>query len=153
MTVILKSLKAVNPQRKAKEMIESDKQRNNREANLKPFKPGQSGNPNGRPKKEACYTSCLKEIADQVPELLPDGRDNKDKRTWAWIIAQKTILDAAKGDTAARKEYAERVDGKVKEVVEQTVKDVTPIKDMTPEERKNRIIDILKATNRATSDN
>lgn len=111
-------------------------------------KPGEVRNPNGRPKKEKCITDQIRATLDKIPELLPNSTPNSGKLTNAQIFADQMVLEALKGNSAIVKEVLDRVEGKVKEVLEQTINDVTPIADMTPAERKTRIIDILKATNR-----
>jgi hypothetical protein len=64
---------------------------------------GQSGNPKGRPPKGETLTDALREIAD------------KDK------LAQKLLAMAEKGDIVALKYVYDRIDGKPKETIEQTV--------------------------------
>jgi len=49
-------------------------------ANLKPFKPGQSGNPGGRPKNP--LTDALRH---RLAEIVPG---DPKKRTWAAVAAQ-----------------------------------------------------------------
>ena len=96
----------------------SDIQTKSRAANLlkgKRFKPGQSGNPKGRPKKEVCLTSQLKDRLDEVPKVLPDGSPNNRELTWAGIISERVVLEAAKGNPSIIKELLERIDGKVKD--------------------------------------
>ena len=78
-------------------MTDETKQRSNREiqdANLLPFKPGQSGNPNGRPKSSV--TALLKATPDV------------DKK----IIADKLTEIAKKGDLKAIDMFIDRTDGK-----------------------------------------
>lgn len=76
------------------------------------WKPGQSGNPNGRPRKEACLTSLLKEELERIPTVEQDGFDGKG-RTNAWWIIRKAVMEARSGDKSAREEAWERAEGKV----------------------------------------
>ena len=77
-----------------------------RTANLKPFKPGQSGNPNGRPK-------WLKEVREGLRSLLPDAqrrlgdviRNGSDKDSTA---AAKVVLEY----TISKPKQTHRVEGK-----------------------------------------
>ena len=63
--------------------------------NLKPFKPGQCGNPNGRPKKEFSLTEGMREF---LSEHDPDKKKlRKD------ILVEQTYKQAIKGDIAAIK--------------------------------------------------
>ena len=75
------------------------------------FKPGQSGNPAGRPRKEDCITSLLKE---QLAE--PNPRDG-EKRTWAQCVVAALLQLAAAGNVRAAGLVLERVEGKVKETL------------------------------------
>jgi len=74
-------------------------------ANLIPhqFKPGQSGNPSGRPKKL---------ITDATRELLAK-KDAATGLTNAHLVAEAQIREAIKGETAAYNAIADRTEGKV----------------------------------------
>ena len=75
------------------------------------FKKGQSGNPNGKPKKEVCVTSWLKEYADT------NSHENIDvtKLTYAQAAALSAWKKAARGDLAQYNFIIDRIEGKVKE--------------------------------------
>jgi hypothetical protein len=74
-------------------------------ANLKPFPPGVSGNPSGRPKRKN-LTRALELVART---RVKDG-PAAGKRWWT-AMALGLAEAAAKGDAAAFKEYANRVEG------------------------------------------
>lgn len=77
------------------------------------FKPGQSGNPKGRPLKRDSIRDMLREeMAGSVK--LPDGRNV----TKAQLIAMKAFALAAQGDMAAIKYLSDQVDGAPKQTVE-----------------------------------
>ena len=81
---------------------------NNQTRGLKPrWKPGQSGNPKGRPPKKDCLTSLLK---DELERIDPE---DKQKRTWKELVVLATLRLAIKGHPTALKEVWERSDGKV----------------------------------------
>ena len=86
-----------------KSLKNSDK----RMKNLKPWRPGQSGNPKGRPKKNICLTSLLKE------EIYKINPQDKRKRTWAELIVLATMKLAIKGNSTALREIWERIGGKI----------------------------------------
>jgi hypothetical protein len=68
------------------------------------FKPGQSGNPKGRPRK---LTRMLeKALAAKVP-------NDPEKRNQARVLIDAFIQRAISGSDAAAKEIFERMDGKV----------------------------------------
>jgi len=75
-------------------------------ANLKPFKPGQSGNPKGRAKKSETITSILKDVlfskdgssktpAELIAESMVELAKHNDKRGYVPIV--KEILDRTEG--------------------------------------------------------
>jgi len=70
------------------------------------WKPGQSGNPNGRPPKAVSIVSWLKEYADLV---VPS---DKRKRTRAQVLADAIWMAALRGDKDARKMIVEHIDGR-----------------------------------------
>lgn len=69
------------------------------------FQPGQSGNPQGRPKSITLSDAYRRALA-QVVDADPQGR------TWAELIAQRVCRDALGGNTAAAREIADRVEGR-----------------------------------------
>lgn len=113
----------VNQRQKVKKRIASKatvKQRKNSEgrkrslANLRPFKPGQSGNPNGRPKSTT--------VSDALRQALK-GVDSRDGRTLAQVVAEELIALATKGrgghiKIRAIQEIVDRVEGKPRQSVE-----------------------------------
>jgi len=92
--------------------------------NLRPFQPGQSGNPGGRPKTKP-ITDAIKERLAKIP---PD-----DPRTDAQRVADVLVDGALAGDIQFIRELLNRVEGKVAEMVitesgpEQTVLDALEI--------------------------
>lgn len=83
------------------------KQRNIRENNLKPFKPGESGNKNGRPKMEFCVPDILRKIGQEVPA--------GEKATYYELMCRKAWEQAIKGDKYARNFILNRTEGLVKQ--------------------------------------
>ena len=69
----------------------------------RPFQPGQSGNPGGRPKEKA-FRMALKSEIERQPEALVE-------------IARKLISKARKGDLRSIREFADRIDGRVPQAV------------------------------------
>ena len=93
-----------------KTLKNKDKSREKSNANLNPFKKGQSGNPKGRPKKEHCIADILNDILKQKSVLDPEK-----KKTNLQIILEKCVLQAMGGDRDARNFIADRTEGKALE--------------------------------------
>jgi hypothetical protein len=75
------------------------------------FKPGQSGNPGGRPKKTP--------IADACRELLnKPAPDDPSGRSYAELIAERLVAKAIAGDIRAAQELADRSEGKARQSIE-----------------------------------
>jgi Family of unknown function (DUF5681) len=83
-----------------------------------PFKPGQSGNPGGRPKLVGISAAKLLSrkirkcdpLAGKFPELVG--------KTWAEAIVYGQGIQAVTGKTEAANFVAERAEGKVKDELE-----------------------------------
>lgn len=88
-----------------------------------PFKPGQSGNPNGRPKKRP-----FKEALDRI---LKEEAKGADESGGLDEIVRALYTKAKTGDVAAIKEIAERYDGKVPQAVIGGDEDDPPIRTIT----------------------
>jgi hypothetical protein len=82
---------------------------------LTPWKPGQSGNPGGRPKKLQLTESYRKVLAEEVPDherrllKLPKGS------TWCDAVARARVRAACMtsvAGTVSAKELADRIEGK-----------------------------------------
>lgn len=78
-------------------------------ANLKPFKKGQSGNPNGRPK--------LPDIRDALAKILADEKDG-------YTALEATLMalraKAVRGDIRAAEALLDRAFGKPKQAIDHT---------------------------------
>lgn len=71
------------------------------------FKPGESGNPNGRPPKGYSITEWFKNMLNSNPDV----RD---------AMGKSIIKKALEGDTAAQKMVWQYMDGMPKQAVEQS---------------------------------
>ena len=72
------------------------------------WKPGQSGNPKGRPKSITLSEALRLELAKVFP-------GDTQERTFAEVIAQQLVRSAATGNILAAKEIADRTEGKPKQ--------------------------------------
>jgi hypothetical protein len=75
--------------------------------NLKPWKPGQSGNPSGRPKRDSITSALLRQLEQQ----------NADSETIADSIAAVLVKRALSGDVRAIREIADRTEGKPRQQI------------------------------------
>ena len=69
------------------------------------FKPGQSGNPGGRPRTAKLSEACRAKLASPIP-------GDPENRSYAEAIADKLALQALKGDIRAAQELADRAEGR-----------------------------------------
>ena len=95
-------------------------------AKITPFqwKPGQSGNRRGRPRKEP-LTDILREV---LAEKIPKGQDPRQSSLGQALI-RNWVLDAIRTkDTSMIKEIFDRIDGKTKDRIELGGEDGEPIR-------------------------
>ena len=77
-----------------------------------PFKKGQSGNPNGRPKSSKLFKDALNlAVHERVDEKPLRGVETGDK-TKLRRVAEALVEKAMSGDIPAIREVADRLDGK-----------------------------------------
>lgn len=76
------------------------------------FKPGQSGNPHGRPRKRI--------ITDEAIDYLSQPHPKHEGKTRARVIAER-MVDRAEDEDEAREKLLDRVEGKPTQSVEAEV--------------------------------
>ena len=81
----------------------------------RPFKPGQSGNPNGRPKKEFALPFMLKESSE-----LPASDDPNEQRTRMQAVIDFAWIQAMSGNKDARQWISDRMEGRPWQAIEVT---------------------------------
>jgi len=81
--------------------------RKGRIENLRPWKPGQSGNPKGGPKRSEQMAAILLDFLETIPP------EDMKKRPWKQLVAEALVKASVKGNVAAIKEIFDRTDGKV----------------------------------------
>jgi hypothetical protein len=112
----------------------------NRIDNLKGkgWKPGQSGNPNGRPKKGEAWADVANELLNSkeidITMKMADGKVKRlsleSDKSFRHAVIVGMIKEAMNGNVQAARELADRTEGKSKERREVTNK-VEPIKIMS----------------------
>lgn len=85
-----------------------------------PWKPGQSGNPSGGPKKENSLTHILEQIGSEPVDETGMTR----KQALARLMWSKALDD---GDMPAMKYIYDRIDGSPRQAVEMTGADQEPL--------------------------
>jgi len=112
--------------------------------NLKKWKKGESGNPKGRPKKienlikehfleehnlklsKSQSQDIIKNILGKTRKELVEMAQNEELPFWIALIAKKAQRDFEKGSIHILDVLFDRVYGKPKEEVEQTINDGAP---------------------------
>ncbi len=89
----------------------------------RPFQPGQSGNPNGRPKSRP--------FKDALDRILKEESKGENESNGLDEIVRALYTKAKTGDVPAIKEIAERYDGKVPQAVIGGDEDDPPIRAIT----------------------
>lgn len=85
--------------------------RRGRIENLRPFLPGASGNPSGRPRTAALSHAYRSKLAELVP-------NDPYHRTFAQCIADRLVELAMGGNISAAQELADRAEGRARQSVE-----------------------------------
>lgn len=129
--------------------------------NLKPFRPGQSGNPKGRPKGTVGLTNILREALNNSKYSVVEGEllndENEPTGTMVKIRAKyptvknivSTVLNLAKnGNMRAIEFIFDRIEGKPSQNINTNLNTRVPDKvEFTEEEKKKEIKRLLKRLN------
>lgn len=79
------------------------------------FKPGESGNPAGRPVGAKSLRASLQEMMEMELEVMDPITKKMGKKTVREIINMKAVANAMKGDSRAIQFVHERLEGKPKQ--------------------------------------
>jgi hypothetical protein len=103
------------------------------------FKPGQSGNPGGRPKKTPLADACRELLNKPAP-------DDPSGRSYAEAIAERLARKALAGDISAAREIADRAEGKARQAMELGGVDGGPVRfeGMSDEQLDQRLEELLE---------
>jgi hypothetical protein len=122
---------------KIKKTVTKQKKGRGNAQNLKPYKKGQSGNPNGRPKGSRNFNTIIKEILElRLKDLNPNMNvpEHLKKKTNKEIMVMKQVSKAAAGNQRAFEYLVDRIDGKIMQPI-----DITDVTDLSEEEMEARL--------------
>lgn len=91
------------------------KHRHKKLATSASWKKGQSGNPNGAPKKAWRWSEVLRSVAEKIDR---SGKEFKE------LAAEALLKEAMKGNIAALRELGDRLEGKPRQSIE-----ITPLEE------------------------
>lgn len=98
------------------------------------FKPGQTGNPNGRPKKDWTWKDLLQEAAEEMMEVKKKDKNGNTvvtgRRALKELVARKLLTAAAGGNIQAANVLMNRMEGMPKQQIEQSGEVNLNINDM-----------------------
>lgn len=95
---------------------------------VKEYKPGESGNPNGRPKRDWTWASLMEKAAEEAAET---GKTQKE------ILVEKAYELARGGDVVAMKEIFNRMDGMPTQKVDESLSGEVTVKQVSYEDIKS----------------
>lgn len=103
----------------------------NSKKNLKPFEPGQSGNPTGNPPGYKQRATILRKWADVNVDIVNPITKEKEKATVEDEVILSLIRESRKGNVPAIKEFLDTLYGKITDKTEVTGKDGGAIETTT----------------------
>jgi hypothetical protein len=94
----------------------AEKQRKNREDNLIPFKPGESGNLNGRPKGSQSFSTLYKKAIENIAKAKGVTPEDFEVQ-----LVQQAIAKGFNGDRSFYADTMDRVHGKAPQTLDMNV--------------------------------
>jgi hypothetical protein len=98
----------------------------------KMWKPGQSGNPGGRPKRKPLTDAYAALLDKPIPPDMARQLKLDESTTYAQVIAISLVREAVKGKVQAAAEVADRVEGKITQPISGPEGGAIPIANLTP---------------------
>lgn len=93
--------------------------------NLNPFKPGESGNPSGRPKGSRNRSTIAREVLELMEKIKNPITGNTEELTQEEIMTLAVLKKARGGDVRAYVALLDSAHGQAKQSIEHDV--ITPI--------------------------
>jgi hypothetical protein len=134
------AIRGENKEAASKPKLTPEERRAKAIANLNPFKPGQSGNPSGRPKTKPITDALFQILHEKVPE-------DKEGRTYLRLMVRAIAREAVKGKTQAFSEIVDRVEGKAPQTMSLTGEGgegPVAFLDLTPEQNDAKLLELLR---------
>ena len=76
------------------------------------WKPGKSGNPNGRPKKDDSMRAILERALEDI--------EPKSKKQYKELVSKRLVVEAINGNVVAAKQIFDRMDGMPPQALDHT---------------------------------
>lgn len=102
--------------------MEENRGKNKGIENLIPFKEGESGNPNGRPKGQRNYATIYREALIKLAKLNDKSPEELEEE-----ILSAGLLNARKGNYSFYKDVLDRLHGQATQKSENTLEIIQPI--------------------------
>jgi len=115
-----------------------------RNEELNQFKPGESGNPSGRPRGSRNLSTILAEMLEEEIEITEAGV--KSKKKFADVIVRKLIRKANEGDIKAIQVIFDRTEGQAKQEIKINGEISNQESGFSQEERE-KILDAIDKSN------
>jgi hypothetical protein len=97
-----------------------------------PWKPGESGNPGGRPRRKPLTDAYAALLDKPIPPDMARQLKLDESTTYAQVIAMSLVREAVKGKVQAAAEVADRVEGKITQPISGPEGGAIPIANLTP---------------------
>ena len=97
-----------------------------------PWKPGESGNMSGRPKRKPLTDAYAALLDKPIPSDMARQLKLDESTTYAQVIAMSLVREAVKGKVQAAAEVADRVEGKITQPISGPEGGAIPIANLTP---------------------
>jgi hypothetical protein len=97
------------------------------QSDLIPFKPGQCGNPKGRPKGTRNFSTFINKIMNQKIDVIDKKTGKPIKMTMAEAVVMAQFKQAANGSTRAFNSLIDRAEGKVADKIQHSGVDGAPL--------------------------
>ena len=96
-------------------------------SNLKPCKPGETKNPNGRPKGRVSLSKILADLLERKINIIDPMTKKAGRKKLSEIINLRLMEKALKGDLKAIAEIWDRMEGKANQMIQHETQEMSRI--------------------------